>query len=276
MFIPDKGKVFIQADSSQAEARVVAVLAKGFELLKAFDKIDIHRRTAGLIFGMSSFLNLGLERVELIDDLEKDGSERFCGKKTRHAGNYNMGKRRFMMEFNTDAQKFEIPMTISEWKAGQMLDLFHAGSPKIRGVFHAEIEEAITSTRTLIDPFGGIRIFNGRMDDDIFKEGYANIPQRTVAHLVQGAGIKVNEIIQDDYEACFISENHDALLMQVPENNWEPYARLLKTHMEKAIDFSTYCTLKRDIKLIIPCDIEFSDTNYAEMRKVKLTQEVTT
>src|SRR5262249_34921345 len=46
MFIPDMGKCFLVADSSQAEARVVAVLAEDWELLEAFDKVDIHRRTA--------------------------------------------------------------------------------------------------------------------------------------------------------------------------------------------------------------------------------------
>ena len=271
MFIPDSGKVFLQADSSQAEARVVAVLSRDYELLKAFDTIDIHRRTAGLIFGLSGFLNLSNEFLENIDTIDKEDPMRFGGKKTRHAGNYNMGKRRFMTEFNTDAQKFGINMTISEWKAGQMLDLFHAGSPKIRGVFHAEIQEALINTRTLIDPFGGIRIFNGRMDEDLFKEGYANIPQRTVAHLVQGAGIKVAEEIKGDNSALFISENHDSLTMQVPANNWEPYARLLKKHMEMPIDFSTYCTLKRDVKLIIPSDVEVAETNYGEFHKVKLS-----
>jgi uracil-DNA glycosylase family 4 len=270
MFIPDEGKVFIQADSSQAEARVVAILSKDWDLLEAFDKIDIHRRTAGLVFGYSNHLILTHDRVKGIDDLEKDGPERFTGKKTRHAGNYNMGKRRFMTEFNTDAQKFGIPMTISEWKAGQMLDLFHAASPKIRGVFHQDIIDAIASTRTLIDPYGGVRVFNGRMDEDLFKEGFANIPQRTVSHLVQSAGLAVNDEIQDDKEACFISENHDALVMQVPENNWEVYAKLLKKHMEKPIDFNTYCTLKRDIRLVIPCDIEIGVKNYADMKKVKL------
>ena len=270
MFIPDKGKVFIQADSSQAEARVVAVLAKDWELLEAFDKIDIHRRTAGLIFGYTNELNLRNENAGIIDLLEKDGPERFTGKKTRHAGNYNMGKRRFMTEFNTDAQKFEINMSISEWRAGQMLDLFHAASPKIRNVFHAEITDAIKFTRTLIDPFGGVRVFNGRMDDDLYKEGYANIPQRTVAHLVQGAGIKVWEEVKDDIEVMFISENHDALVMQVPANNWEPYALLLKKYMTAPIDFSKYCTLKRDYVLTIPCDIEMSEISYADMRKVKL------
>lgn len=270
MFIPDSGKVFLQADSSQAEARVVAVLARDFKLLEAFDKIDIHRRTAGLIFGLTRQLELGTDFIPIVDEIEKDGPERFCGKKTRHAGNYDMGDTTFMTGFNTDAQKFEINMTISKWKAGDMLEKFHAGSPNIRNVFHQEIQDALKSTRVLIDPFGGLRMFNGRMDDSLFKEGYANIPQRTVAHLVQGAALAIDEEVQDDTECAFISENHDALLMQVPANNWEPYAKLMKKHMTKAIDFSRYCTLKRDIQLVIPCDVEISDTNYAEMRKVKI------
>lgn len=270
MFVPARGKVFIQADSSQAEARVVAVLSEDWDLLEAFDKIDIHRRTAGLIFGYLQYLNLTTNKLLTVDDLDKDGPERFCGKKTRHAGNYDMKKRRFATEFNTDAQKFGIPMTISEWRAGQMLDLFHNASPKIKGRFHADIQDCINSSRCLIDPFGGVRIFNGRMDDELYKEGYANIPQRTVGHLVQGAGIKVYEELNGDTEALFLSENHDALVMEVPATNWEPYARLLKKHMMAPIDFSLYCSLKRDYILTIPCDVEFSDTNYANMVKVKV------
>lgn len=269
MFIPDKGKVFIQADSSQAEARVVAVLARDFELLKAFDTIDIHRRTAGLILGMTPNLILEDGFIPGVDELEKDGSERFCGKKVRHAGNYNMKKRRFQQEFNTDSQKFEIGLTISEWKAGDMLEKFHSASPNIKNVFHYEIEQCISETRTLIDPFGGIRIFNGRIDEDLFKEGYANIPQRTVAHLVQTAGLNVYDEIKGE-DAQFVSENHDALVLQVPEKEWELYARLLKREMERPIDFSRYCSLKRDFVLIIPSDVEIGEKNYAEMKKVKL------
>jgi uracil-DNA glycosylase family 4 len=270
MFIPDKGCVILGADSSQAEARVVAVLSEDWDLLAAFDKVDIHRRTAGLIFGYTKELNLGLTEVLVVDDMEKDGPERFCGKKTRHAGNYNMGKGRFMVEFNTDAQKFDIAMSISEWRAGQMLDLFHNASPKIRGKFHNDIRECLSNTRAIVDPFGGVRIFNGRMDEELFKEGFANIPQRTVAHLVQGAALKIDDELNGDIAAMWLSEDHDSLKMQVPANNWEPYARLMKKHFETPIDFRTYCTLKRDYTLTIPCDIELSDTNYAEMHKVKL------
>lgn len=270
MFIPDPGKVFLQCDGSQFQARVVAVLAEDWELLEAFDTVDIHRRTAGLCFGYTSELILAKGTIGIVDMLDKDGPERFTGKKVRHAGNFDMGKRRFMTEFNTDAQKFGINASISEWKAGQMLEAFHRASPKLRGKFHADIRASLDSSRVLIDPFGGVRVFNGRMDDDLYKEGYANIPQRTEAHVIQKAALAVYEEINDDKEVMFISENHDSLLMQVPANNWEPYARLLRHEMMRPIDFSTYCTLKRDFVLSIPADVEISDTNYGEMRKVKL------
>jgi uracil-DNA glycosylase family 4 len=271
MFICDEGKVIIQADASQAEARVVAVLSEDWELLEAFDKIDIHRRTAALLFGFTNKLELSASfKHPIVDFLEKDGPERFSGKKTRHAGNYDMRKRRLMTEFNTDAQKFDIKMDISEWRAGQMLDLFHGASPKIRGVFHRDIKDAIDSTRVLIDPFGGVRVFNGRMDDELYKEAYANIPQRTVAHLVQGAALKIDDELNGDTSIMWAEEKHDAIYLQAPANNWEVYARLMKKYMEIAIDFSIYCTLKKDVRLVIPCDIEVSETNYASFKKVKL------
>lgn len=270
MFIPNKGTIFLSADSSQAEARVVAVLSEDWELLQAFDKVDIHRRTAGLIFGYSKELNLSTKFLPVVDIMDKDGPERFCGKVTRHAGNYHMGKNRFMVEFNTMAQKFDIAMSISEWRAGQMLNIFHAASTKIEHKFWFDIQECLKDTRTIIDPFGGVRIFNGRMDEELFKEGYANIPQRTVAHLVQKAAIAIDEELNGDSAVMWLSEDHDSLKMQVPENNWEPYARLMKKYFETPIDFNLYCSLKRDYKLVIPCEIELSDTNYAEMRKVKI------
>jgi hypothetical protein len=270
MFICDEGFVFIQADSSQCQARIVAVLAEDWELLNAFDTVDIHKRTAGLILGFTKDLILTPGYVKGVDDMDKDDPGRFCGKKTRHAGNFQMGAQRFMLEFNTDAQKFEIPMNISGWKAGQMLEKFHAASPKLEHVFWRDIIECIQNTRTLIDPFGGVRIFNGRLDDSTYKEGYANIPQRTEGHLVQSAALAIEEELNGDVAHMWVSENHDSLLMQAPANNWEPYARLMKKHMEAPIDFSTYCSLKRNYVLKIPCDIEISDTNYAELRKVKV------
>jgi hypothetical protein len=182
-----------------------------------------------------------------------------------------MGKGRYMIEFNTAAQKYGIDMTISEWKAGHDLELFHKASPLIEKRYWADIQDAINNTRVLIDPFGGMRMFTGRMDDEIYKEGYADIPQRTEAHLIQGSALKIDDELNGDLkEGIWMSENHDSLCMQAPANNWEPYARLMKKHMETPIDFRTYCSLKRDYTLTIPCDVELSSTNYGDFEKVKL------
>ncbi len=271
MFIADSGMVILAADSSQCQARIVAVLSEDWELLEAFDKVDIHRRTAGLMFGYTQKLELSASfKHPVIDALPKDGPERFTGKKIRHAGNFNMKKHRLMTEFNTDAQKFEIPMDISEWRAGQMLEIFHKASPKLESVFWKDIKDAIDSSRVLIDPYGGVRIFNGRMDESLYGEAYANIPQRTEAHLIQKAALAIDEELKDDKAFLWSQEKHDALYLQAPENNWEPYARLMKKYMETPIDFNIYCTLKRDYKLVIPCDIEISHTSYAAFEKVKL------
>jgi len=80
----------------------------------------------------------------------------------------------------------------------------------------------------------------------------------------------VDEELNGDLEFMWATEKQDALYLQAPENNWELYARLVKKHMEAPIDFRTYCTPKRDYTLVIPCDIEISNTNYAEFKKVKI------
>jgi len=271
MFIADDGMVILAADASQCQARIVAVLSEDWELLQAFDKVDIHRRTAGLIFGYTSKLELSPNfKHPIVDFLPKDGPERYTGKTTRHAGNFDMKKHTFMVTFNTNAQKYEIPMDISEWRAKQMLEIFHAASPKLEQIYWRDIKDALDSSRVLIDPFGGVRIFNGRMDDSLYGEGYANIPQRTEAHLIQKAALAIDEELKDDKGFLWSQEKHDALYLQAPENNWEPYAKLMKKHMEKPIDFRTYCTLKRDYDLVIPCDVEISHTHYAAFEKVKL------
>jgi DNA polymerase I-like protein with 3'-5' exonuclease and polymerase domains len=117
---------------------------------------------------------------------------------------------------------------------------------------------------------GGVRIFNGRMDESLYQEAYANIPQRTVAHLVQGAALKIDEELNGDCSIMWSEEKHDSLTLQAPENDWEKYAKMMKKHMEREIDFSLYCTLKRDYKLVIPCSVEISHKSYSDFEKVKL------
>jgi uracil-DNA glycosylase family 4 len=276
MFVPDKGSVFIQGDLSQAEARIVAVLCKNYELLRAFDIIDIHRRTAGLFFGYTRELILTPGHIPIVDDLEKDGAERFTGKTFRHAGNYDMRKHTAMVNFNTNSQKYEVNTSISEWKAGKFIEMFHDADPSIRNVFHAEIRQALDNGRCLITPYGRPRIFHGKYDSDLYGEGYAQIPQSSVADTTLTSALAAwDDWGHDSAISFFVSENHDALVAQVPLNQWRKYAESLKTHMVRPIDFSTHCTLRRDFVLTIPVDIEVSIdgktgevTNYGALTKM--------
>ncbi len=52
-FVPKVGKLFLSADYSQMELRILAHFSEDSVLLKAFkDQIDIHRQTAAVVFGI--------------------------------------------------------------------------------------------------------------------------------------------------------------------------------------------------------------------------------
>jgi uracil-DNA glycosylase family 4 len=267
MLVLDEGYVFLSVDLSQAEARIVAVLSEDYELLKAFDTIDIHRRTAGLVFGYTPTLELGKEcSSQDVIKMEKDSGERFVGKKTRHAGNYNMGKDRFHKEVQTDARRFGIKIDFSEYRAGKALDLFHGASPRIRGIFHRDIRMAIDSKRVLVNPFGRFRIFLDRGGEDLYKEAFAFIPQSSVHDRLTMSGIKIKDRAPD---LRFILETHDSFTVLARKGEVEETAKMMKEELEKEIDFSQ-CSIKRNIKLVIPTDFEVGERNLACMTKLKI------
>lgn len=273
MFIPDDGMVFLNADLSQAEARVVFVLAEEWELLAKLDdpRFDIHWDTAKLCF-------IELPDVETCKkELGKEDPRRFIGKTLRHAGHLNMQKHTFMMNLNTDAKKYGFDLKISEWKAGKYLEAFHASCPNVRQVFHKGIENCLVTTRilrgpTLISPFdrpapcGRYRMFFDRMSNELIKEALAEIPQHTVSNQTKFAGMRLKKLFPD---VQFILEGHDALLAQVPKNDAVAYAREMKREMEKPIDFNS-CSLARDYKLIIPADFQIGEKNYKDLEKLCL------
>ena len=262
--IPRPGYDLVNVDLSQAEARVVCVLCKDWDLLAAFDSIDIHRRTAWLAL-VSGVLDLA-PGPHNSDSLGKDSSERFIGKKTRHAGNYNMKWREFMSNVISDCRRFGIDFTISKFLAERILDRFHAASPNIRNVFHAEIKDAIDTTRALVTPYGRLRRFFDRASDRLYGEGFAYIPQETVKGRLTRAGFKIK---QQAPNVLFCGEAHDSFTMQIPRGEAVAICReVIRPAFLEPIDFNN-CTLKRDFKLVLPCDFEHGD-NYKDMEKLKL------
>ena len=244
MFVPSPGYCFVECDLSQAEARVDAVLANDFEILKVFDgPIGIHRLTGSWIFAC--------EPLEI-----KKGTRQYHEAKTaRHAGERNMTETRLMMMIHQPI-KF----------CTQVLRTFHAKQPNIRGVFHDEIRYHLQREKCLVAPNGRRRDFFGRYDKDQINEAISFLPQAIVTDYLK-YGLRRTF---DNYSQCEpISEAHDGFLAEVPIMERESYAAEFRRNTEIPIDFST-CSLSRDFKLTIPLETEWSDTNWMEMKGMKI------
>src|SRR3990167_7273570 len=154
---------------------------------------------------------------------------------------------------------------------------FHAKQPKIRGVFHEQIRKCIKKDRRLIAPSpygidcGAPRIFYERYGEDLFRQGFSYIPQRTVSENTKGAALRVSGSMEYGITGRaswikIIVESHDALLVSVPINRRFEAANILREEFERPINFSK-CSLPRG-QLIIPCEIE-EGYNYKDLSKFK-------
>jgi len=273
MYIPDEpdeesgpeGYVFLQADSSQAEARVVALLANDENMLRMYDEHDIHALTASWFFGGNES-----DYSKLI--LGHESPIRFAGKTLRHMGHLGASKRRAATELNTQARKYKINISITEADAGKALKIFHGKSPSIQKVFHAGVIDALKEKRRLyaplpygIDaPHGGVRTFFERWGDELFRKAFSYLPQRAITDNTKNAALRIKEIIP---RIRIVLEAHDGLLFCIPRRRITEYGIIIKEEMERPIDFSA-CSLPRH-ELIIPCELE-TGMNYMELNKFVL------
>src|SRR6185295_11141426 len=264
MLVPDEGEIFLQADSSQAEARVIFLLAEDYQALKDIDEHDYHALTASWFFG-------GTESDYSKKVLGYESPIRFAGKTLRHAGHLGAQAKRASIELNTQARKYKIPITINQNQAEHALKIFHARQPKIQQVFHHEVIECIKSTRRLVAPLpwgidaesGGVRTFYERYGDDLLRESLAYIPQRAVTDNTKAAGIRIKSLFP---EAKIILEAHDALLFSVRIEYLDDFISLARKEMERPINFKSCSLVRRYLK--IPCDVEIGE-NYKDLKSYK-------
>lgn len=260
----DDPYVFVQADSSQAEARVIFRLANDEQALKDIDNHDYHALTASWFFG-------GTENDYSKKLLGYEHPIRFAGKTLRHAGHLGAGKRRAAISVNTDARKNKINIVITEQTAEQALLIFHRKQPRIKQVFQADVIKQLEKDRTLYAPipygfdapFGGRRRFYERWGDELNRQAFSYIPQRSISDNTKGAGIRIKEKIPGIKIVC---ESHDALLFCIKKSNLKSQVPIIKQEMERPIDFRT-CNIVRP-PLIVPCEIEIGE-NYQHFSKFK-------
>jgi DNA polymerase len=245
MFIADPGWILVEPDLSQAEDRVVCVLSKDWDALKDYEKTIFIKNKHGCKDDRHTKTAMGICSLRFEDVTDYD---RQIGKKTRHAGNYDMGKHQGML----NCAKYGI--FISEWKMGKYLEEFHSNNTKIKQVFHAEIQEMLASNDcTLYSPQGRKRQFFNKWGDELFKEAYSYVPQATISDQVKFAMLEIKKEMGKDI--LFQLESHDSFLALIRENEIAAAGKIIKKYFEKPINFSG-CTLSRNYNLVIPCEIK--------------------
>lgn len=242
MFIARPGYVLVEGDLSQAEARAVALMAEDYDLLKQFDvPPGVHKLTASWIYNCKP------------EDIKKGTNEYHMGKTVRHAGNNNM------KEYTLSEQTH-----ISIKEARDLLDKFHAASPKIRAIFHSEIRSIIRKEHRLRTPFGRIRDFFGKIDENLYNEAIGYIQQSTISDATKFAMLRVATRLP---WVEFVYEGHDAAMAEIPENKLDEYCKVWKEEAEQPINFSL-CSLSRDFDLVIPTELEYG-TCWGNMKEYK-------
>ena len=213
IFIPDRGRIFVEADLSQAEDRIVKVLTASLlsygsrrdELLWRAraqpHENDEHKRAAMAIFGIPQ------DRV--------DARQRYFGKRARHGANYDMHGRRFSDEL----LKEDVVITPEEGER-MIQAVIDRDTPEVRG-WHMEIRKRLMRDRQLSNDWGRELDFTyDRLDDETYRRGYAFIPQSSVPAILNQYGFRpLWEAIRAGAIDAAINQNgHDSLLISADPN----------------------------------------------------------
>lgn len=229
LFVADEGCVFINADLSQAEARVVAYLAGEQRLIRVFEEGgDIHRKNAAVIFKC--------QESEVTDE------QRQLAKRVVHASNYGMGPITFAKQCGIETAQ-----------AKKLLNQYFATYPEIAN-WHLDIASQLRRFRTLTTPFGRKRTFFDRYNEQLVKKGLAFIPQSTVADIINQAMICAHKKGIE-----LLLQVHDSLLVQCAEDNVAQTVQMLKECMDRPIEINGKI-------LRIPVDVKIGK-NWEEMTK---------
>ena len=158
-----------------------------------------------------------------------------------HALNYGMQAQRM-----SDEILKRIEIFIEKSTCNNIRNRYHAAHPEIREEYWEYVNSTITKTRTLLNPLGRRRFFNGRQDRELLQEAYGWIQQSTSGDITNFA-IAVIEKSHPWIE--FKLHTYDGLVVQVDEDRINEACRIITDLLEIELDY-------RGIKLVIPSEVK--------------------
>lgn len=234
VFKPEEGKVFIDADYSQIELRVLAHISKDEHMIEAFNKDeDIHKQAASKVLGIP------------IDEVTKE--QRSSAKAVNFGIVYGIS------EFGLAEQ-----LGISRKQAKSYIEQYLEKYSGIKKFMDDIVEEAKKKgyVETLFNRRRYIKELesNNYMVRQFGARAAMNTPiQGTAADIMKIAMINVyNELINQKLDAKIILQVHDEIIIECSKKDKEMVKKVLKNCMENAT------------KLLVPLkvDIEEGETWY--------------
>ena len=227
-FVPAEGNVFVNADYSQFELRLAAVLANDTDLINDFNNdVDIHTKTASEVYGVP---------LEEVSDAQR-----------RNAKVINFG---VLYGMSPHGLSVATGMTMAEAK--DFIDQYFKLRQKIRSYIDLTLNKAREE--------GFVETFYGRKrpTPDLKSSNYmvrsaaeraaANMPiQGTEADLMKRAMLEIEKILTPE-EGNQLLQIHDSILIETPKEKAEIVGEKLKNVMEN-IAPELKVKLKVDVKI---------------------------
>ncbi len=215
--LADNDYLYYKFDLSQIENRIVAYIGDVTQMIEAFENgLDLHRLTAALIF------SIPYDEVTTLDGTCPIGdgthSQRFWGKKSNHAFNYDLGYKNFALQ-----------QEISENDGKWIHQRYHSTYPGVRQGFHAMVKQQLAKNRTLTNLFGRRTLFLDQWGDKLFREAYSCIPQGTTGDKINEHGVNYIYYNQEDFRPIeLLNQVHDSIGFQIPLSiPWADHAEML-------------------------------------------------
>lgn len=263
---PDSGRVFLRADLSQAEDRVVKALTGVAYLIEEArsrpENFDTHTEFAAKLFTILLGHTVRAIKVKVGED-GVTSERRYMGKRGRHARNYGMTAKKMAEIIAKDGPKVGISRVVTIAECEAILKAIDQITPEVGTHFQRPIRDLVRTVGTLTNSwgasidFGTEYSFAGHSDqrEDVFRKAYAFIPQSEVGRLMNQWGIiPVDREFGPEYAALNL-QRHDEGVWSVEQENLFDVAQFVRETLERPRIY-TLGTGYSKTELIIP--VEFA------------------
>ena len=216
-FIPEEGWLFLSADYSQIDLRVLAHYSEDETLIEAFKRgEDIHRRTAAEIFGVPP--------------------EKVTPEMRRMAKTINFG-----IVYGMSPYGLAKELKIGRREAKAFIERYFERYPGVKRYMERIVEEAREKgyVQTLFGrkrPLPDIKSPN-RAAREFAERTAINTPiQGTAADIIKLAMIRIDQILRErGFKTRMLLQVHDELLFEVPPEELEEIEEIVRQQMEGVV-----------------------------------------